>query len=316
VLLLAVVPAVAGAGNAALQDHLQVLRVDGSPLDVYLQRPSSQAKVPLLVYIDGSLCIPSAYNQSVAWLQGRLQGESPFALAVIEKPGPTSPPLNNDGDIEIGPDFKCSEAFRRNYTIEQRVLDHLRVLQHLNRNAPWWNGELLVWGFSDGGRIGAQLAAYYPKTRSVALVGFGGGSTMADSMEAMVCAVPEKRAECQAATRAQMDEIRTAPVPTRDWMGESNTYAAWASRLDAVEANLLRDLNAPLLVVHGERDGSVPVASARRLAELMQGSGVTFRYLEVPAMRHSLWGAATEQESEALHEEILVWLTGGNDVTG
>lgn len=315
-MMLALVPAMAGAGNAVLEDHLQVLRVDGSPLQVHLQRPTTPDKVPLLVYIDGSLCIPSTYNQSVAWLQGRLQGKSPFALAVIEKPGPTDPPLNKDGDIEIGPDFRCSEEFRRYYTIEQRVLDHLRVLQHLNRNAPWWNGELLVWGFSDGGRIGAQLAAYYPKTRSVALVGFGGGTTMADSMEAMMCAVSEKRAECQATTRTQMDEIRKAPVPTRDWMGESNTYAAWASRLDAVEANVLRDLNAPLLVVHGERDGSVPVASARRLAELMQGSGVAFRYLEVPAMRHSLWGTATEQESEALHEEVLAWLIGGTDAAG
>ncbi len=315
-MMLALVPAMAGAGNAVLEDHLQVLRVVGSPLQVYLQRPSTPDKVPLLVYIDGSLCIPSTYNQSVAWLQGRLQGKSPFALAVIEKPGPTDPPLNKDGDIEIGSDFRCSEEFRRYYTIERRVLDHLRVLQHLDRNAPWWNGELLVWGFSDGGRIGAQLAAYYPKTRSVALVGFGGGTTMADSMEAMMCAASEKRAECQATTRAQMDEIRKTPVPTRDWMGESNTYAAWASRLDAVEANVLRDLDAPLLVVHGERDGSVPVASARRLAELMQGSGVAFRYLEVAAMRHSLWGTATEQESEALHEEVLAWLIGGADAAG
>ena len=110
-----------------------------------------------------------------------------------------------------------------------------------------------------------------------------------------------------------MDEIRAAPVPTRDWMGESNTFATWASRLDAVEANVLRDLKAPLLVVHGERDGSVPVASARKLAELMQGSGVVFRYREIPGMRHSLWGTATPQESEALHQEVLEWLTAQED---
>ncbi|MCY1457969.1 Prolyl oligopeptidase family protein [compost metagenome] len=113
-----------------------------------------------------------------------------------------------------------------------------------------------------------------------------------------------------------MDEIRAAPVPSRDWMGESNTYAAWASRLDAVEANVLRDLKAPLLVVHGERDGSVPVASARKLAELMQGSGVVFRYREIPGMRHSLWGAATPQASEALHQEVLEWLTAQEDDAG
>ena len=265
--------------------------------------------MPLLVYIDGSLCIPSTLNESVTWLQQQTHGPTPFALAVIEKPGPTLPPRNANGDIEIGPDFRCSEEFRQRYSIDQRVLDHLRVLQHLSRHAPWWNGELLVWGFSDGGRVGAQLAAYYPQTRSVALVGFGGGSTMADSMESLVCSSPDGESTCRADLRTQMNEIRTAPVATRDWMGDSNTYKAWASRLDAVEANILRDLKAPLLVVHGERDGSVPVGSARKLAELMRGSDVDFRYREVPGMRHSLWGTATPEESEALHQDILSWLT-------
>jgi pimeloyl-ACP methyl ester carboxylesterase len=312
-LLLALVSSPATAGNAVFHDHLQVTRVDGSLVDVHVQRPSSKGKVPLLVYIDGSLCIPSTYNESVVWLQGKNEGAHPFALAVIEKPGPTVPALNAEGNIEIGPDFNCSETFRQRYSIDQRVLDHLRVLQYLNRHASWWNGELLIWGFSDGGHIGAQLAAYYPQTKAVALVGVGGGMPMADSMEAMVCAAPADTATCRDSLRKQMDEIRAAPVPTRDWMGQSNTHTAWASRLDAVEANVLRDLKAPLLVVHGERDGSVQVASARMLAELMRGSGVVFRYREVPGMRHSLWGATTPQETDALHREVLTWLTGRDD---
>ncbi len=309
VLLLALVSSPAEAGSAAFSESLKVPRVDGTLVDVHLQRPSTAGKVPLLVYIDGSLCIPSTYNESVAWLLEKSDGARPFALAVIEKPGPTIPALNAEGNIEIGPDFQCSAEFRQRYSIDQRVIDHLRALQHLNRHASWWNGELLVWGFSDGARIGAQLAAYYPQTKAVALVGVGGGMRMADSMEAMVCSGPKDTAACREALRKEMDEIRAAPVPTRDWMGESNTYATWASRLDAVEANVLRDLKAPLLVVHGERDGSVPVASARKLAELMQGSGVVFRYREIPGMRHSLWGTASTQESEALHQEVLEWLT-------
>jgi len=316
VLLLALAYSPAEAGSAAFSESLKVPRVDGTLVDVHLQRPSTQRKVPLLVYIDGSLCIPSTYNESVTWLLEKSDGAHPFALAVIEKPGPTLPALNAEGDIEIGPDFQCSAEFRQHYSIDQRVIDHLRVLQHLNRHASWWNGELLVWGFSDGGRIGAQLAAYYPQTKAVAVVGVGGGMRMADSMEAMVCVAPADTAACRESLRKEMDEIRAAPVPTRDWMGESNTYAAWASRLDAVEANVLRDLKAPLLVVHGERDGSVPVASARKLAELMQGSGVVFRYREVPGMRHSLWGTASPQESEALHQEVLDWLTAQDDDVG
>lgn len=298
----------ATAGNVDTQSPLQITRLDGSSLGVHLQRPVTQEKVPLLIYIGGSLCIPSTEDETARWLLHRDTTQTPYAVAIIEKSGPTIPQKNADGEIEIGPDFACSQEFKQYYTIDQRVMDHLRVLQYLRRHADWWNGELLIWGFSDGGRVGAQLASYYPQTHAVALVGFGGGVPMAASMEDMVCATPADAIECRKSLRQQMDEIRMQPVPGRDWMGEANTYAAWASRLDAVEANILRDLRAPLLVVHGERDGSVPVASARKLAERMQDSGVLFRYREVPGMRHSLGGARTSDEVEALHRDVLAWL--------
>lgn len=131
---------------------------------------------------------------------------------------------------------------------------------------------------------------------------------MAESMQDMVCAANGTPTTCRQESRARMDTIRAEPVPGKDWMGEANTFAVWAGRLDAVEANVLRDLRAPLLVVHGERDGSVPVASARKLATAMQGAGVTFRYVEVPGMRHSLWSTLTEARALELHRDVLDWL--------
>lgn len=308
IVLLTTTSWLATAGDSGPQDHLQIARLDGSLLDIHLQRPATQDKVPLLIYIDGSLCIPSTEDGTAQWLLHRDSTNKPYAVAIVDKSGPTIPQKNANGDIEIGPDFACSREFKQYYTIDQRVSDHLRALQYLRRHAEWWNGELLVWGFSDGGRIGAQLASYYPQTQAVALVGSGGGIPMAESMEDMVCATSADTAECRESLRRQVDEIRAQPVPGRDWMGEANTYAAWASRLDAVEANILRDLAAPLLVVHGERDGSVPVASARKLAEQMGESGVAFRYREVAGMRHSLGGGKEPGEVEALHQEVLAWL--------
>lgn len=298
-----------GAASASpLHEQLSVPRVDGTLLDVQVHRPASAGKVPLLVFIDGSLCIPSTLNDSVAWLQQQVDGPHPFALAVIEKPGTVVPPRTADGGIDIGPEFRCSDAFRQHYTLDQRVIDHLRALQYLHRHAPWWNGALWIWGFSDGGRIGAQLAAYAPQTTAVALIGFGGGTPMAESMQDVVCGANGTPTTCRQELRARMDTIRAEPVPGKDWMGEANTFAVWAGRLDAVEANVLRDLRAPLLVVHGERDGSVPVASARKLATAMQGAGVTFRYVEVPGMRHSLWSTPTEAQALELHRDVLDWL--------
>ncbi|WP_313455068.1 alpha/beta hydrolase [Stenotrophomonas sp.] len=308
IVLLSTTPWLATAGDADPQEHLQIARLDGSLMDIHLQRPATQEKVPLLIYVDGSLCIPSTEDGTAQWLMHRDSAKKPYATVIVDKSGTTIPQKSANGDIEIGPDFACSREFKQHYTIDQRVSDHLRALQYLRRHAEWWNGELLVWGFSDGGRIGAQLASYYPQTQAVALVGFGGGTPMATSMEDMVCATSADTTECLQSLRKQMDEIRAQPVPGRDWMGEANTYAAWASRLDAVEANILRDLAAPLLVVHGERDGSVPVVSARKLAERMQNSGVEFRYREVTGMRHSLGGGREPREVEALHQEVLAWL--------
>jgi len=90
--------------------------------------------------------------------------------------------------------------------------------------------------------------------------------------------------------------------------------AAWASRLDAVDAHVLRDLGAPLRVVHGERDGSVPVSSARRLAEDVKRSRGAFQYREVADMHHGLWSGATGAQAAQLHSEVLGWLVGQADL--
>lgn len=86
--------------------------------------------------------------------------------------------------------------------------------------------------------------------------------------------------------------------------------AAWASRLDAVDAHVLRDLEATLRVVHGERDGSVPVSSARRLAEDVKRSRGAFQYREVADRHHSLWSVATGTQAAQLQSEVLGWLIG------
>lgn len=90
--------------------------------------------------------------------------------------------------------------------------------------------------------------------------------------------------------------------------------AAWPSRLDAVDAHVLRDLEAPLRVVHGECDRSVPVSSARRLAEDVKRSRGAFQYREVADMHHGLWSVATGAQAAQLHSEVLGWLIGHADL--
>lgn len=259
---LSVLAAVAFPAQA---ETLLVKRIDGSGIKVEVDRPESSLPVPVILAIDGSLCTPEGLSEWLGWLRTRRNGKKPYALVVVAKPGPSTPEPDTAGNYNIGPDFRCSDEFKKYYTLDQRVLDHLQALAYFRKNAPWWDGRLLLWGFSDGAHIGARLGTYAPETKGAVLVGMGGGTAMAEELERMMCTSAEPASRCAEEFRAQVDEIRRNPVPSKSWMGDVNTYAAWSSRLDAVETNALAYAGFPVLLVHGENDGSVPVSAARAL---------------------------------------------------
>lgn len=263
--------------------------------------------MPILLAIDGSLCIPSKTSDYMARLSPEVAGVGPYALLVVEKPEPTVPIKDSDGSYSIGPDFRCSETFKRYYTLEQRALDHLRALQFLRKHADWWDGRLFIWGFSDGAHIATRVGAFTPETQGMVLGGFGGGTSMAHGLEALMCSEDKEPRKCRDTFKAQTDEIRANPTPTKTWLGDANTYAAWASRLDAVEANFLKDVTFPVLVFHGSKDNSVPVASARALAEQLAGPDELITYREVEGMGHGIGSLAPERGTQ-LQQEFLVWL--------
>jgi pimeloyl-ACP methyl ester carboxylesterase len=306
-----------GSAQAAVVESisLSIPRIDGSTLAVAVTRPSVATTMPIVLAIGGSLCIPTHASDQIERLSPTSSGPVPYALVIVETPEPTIPPRSEDGSINIGPDFRCSDDFKSRYSIDERVLDHLRAIQYLRRRAPWWNGQLLIWGFSDGGRIGARVAAFSPETTRVVLGGFGGGVPMAREFEDFHMCNPVDtvdRAECLGKVRAQFDEMRANPTSAKTWNGDSNTYKAWASRIDSVEANILRDLSAPLLLVHGTEDHSVPVSSARALAELLStADGPRFQYVEVPGMSHGLGAGLPQAQSNDLQAKVLQWLLVG-----
>ena len=297
-----------------LEETLSVPRVDGSPIQVMVSRPPGVKKVPILLAIDGSVCIPSRLSEVIRRLSPEASGSGPYALVTVEKPEPTQPVREADGSFRIGPDFQCSETFKRYYSIDQRVLDHLRAIQHLRRRADWWDGRLYVWGFSDGGRIGSRVGAFTPETRRMVLGGFGGGASMASELEDFHMCPADRtkdREACLKDLRAQFQEMRDNPTSRQVWNGDSNTWRTWASRLDAVEANILRDLTVPVLLFHGTEDKAVPVSSARLLARQLEApGGPELVYREIQGMGHGLGGNLPAGRGEALQRELLAWLLG------
>lgn len=281
--------------------------VDERDLHFYLDHPADGERVPLLLLVDGSSCVGQLRpNMRYDYRPGP-ERPARYARLMVEKPG-VAP--------EASYGSECTEDFLRHYTIDNRVLDHLRVLQHLRAHADWWNGELLVWGWSDGGDIASQLVAYYPQVTRAVLGAMGGGYTMAEHFEDF-WACPEERYSgeereaCLADLREQFERMEDNPTWRETWSGHDNSWAVWPTRLNSRLVHLLEDNTTPILIVHGEKDrNGTPVESARVLVEALEASGNTaFEYWEIPCMGHG-WGNLPDAQDEALEQGMLDWLLG------
>ena len=305
-LLVLLAPAAAHAQDFLFEDRT-VAAIDERPIRFYVDRPEGGEPVPIVLVIDGSGCVGQRRSSTWHSYDPARYTDHRYARLMIEKPGVE--PFADDLGAE------CSEDFLRHYDIDTRVTDHLRVLQHLAAQADWWNGELLVWGWSDGGDVGARLLTYRPGTTRAVLGAMGGGLTMQEHFERF-WACPEgtpDRDACLADLRRDFAAIHDNPTWTKTWSGHDNTHKVWATRLRARLSAPLADNRVPLLIVHGELDrDNTPVESARALAADLEAAGnAAFTYWEVPGMEHG-WNALGEARKTALVEGMLDWLVTGS----
>ncbi len=287
------------------EDRVTLPTLDDRELIYFVDRPLVSQKIPILLSIDGSSCIgqlrPIFRNSSY-----RPDAESPalYARVLVEKPGV---------DPEADYPSECTEEFLKHYSMDQRVTDHLRTLQHLNAHADWWDGRLLIWGWSDGGDIAAQLTAYYPNIERAVIGAAGGGYTMEEHFEDFwVCSdarAGDQRPQCLEDLRTQFQDIYDNPTWTKTWSGHDNSWKVWATRLPSRLSNVLTDNQTPILLVQGAEDfDSTPAASARKLvADLEAAGNEAFTYWEVPGMKHGT-GSLPKTQRDLLEADMLNWL--------
>lgn len=291
-------------------------RTDGSEI-TYITRRAIQdgaihenvdtnSKIPILLFVDGSGCYSARWEtvhflwELPKWL------ETKAASIVVDKPGMAP---------EMGAPEICPKDFAKYYSIDQRILDNLRVIQHLRKHANWWNGEIRLFGWSDGGAMGAHISAYTPEVVRAVLGGMGGGIPMSKLFEDYLACAEDRledgisKQECVKALRVQFAEIRDNPTSSKTWSGDANTYKVWATRLDQQEYYLFKDFSIPFLIVHGELDrNGIPVQSARTLVKWLERDGVkNFQYWEVPGMRHS-YNSLGPKRGKIFRETMLKWL--------
>ena len=315
--LSACVAAPTGAGKGAsatsapvpflFETHV-IRTIDDRPLTYYLDRPA-QGRVPLVLEVDGSSCVGQLREGFGDLLLPGPDRAYPYAYLRVEKHGVAS-------DAEHG--AACTDEFRKHYTIEGRVTDHLRVLQHLRGSAAWWDGTLLVFGWSDGGDVGGRLVGYYPGVTRAVLGAMGGGTTMAEHFRDLwVCPEgTEAREACVADLEAQFARMRDNPTWTRTWSGEDNAWRVWPGRLDTKLGLILRDDPTPKLIVHGAEDfENTPVTSARALVAMLEAADTPHTYWEVPGMGHGWGPPLADEKGDALERAMRDWLLTGEAST-
>ena len=288
-----------------------IATITDSELTYFVDRPDSDQPVPIILTIDGSSCRGPTSNGFDQVMIPDETAYEPYARVFVAKPGVG---LEDDGTA-------CTEDFLKNYTVDQRVTDHLRVLQHLRTKADWWDGRLYIWGWSDGGGIGSRLTAYYPNVERAVLGGMGGGTTMFEQFrDVHICPETpgqpkEEREACVDNLSKQFEQITNNPTWKRSWAGEENTFRVWASRINARLTNILIDTDTPILIVHGANDvESVPVTSARKLVEDLKAAGRgSVTYWEIPDMAHSI-RSLPESEQQPLKNAMRDWLLVGDSV--
>lgn len=287
------------------KETITVQRPDGSPIELLISRPADKVDLPILIFIDGSGCVSATrerFNQVVdlpEWL------ERSIATLVVEKPG-----------VEPGAAWgsPCSETFLKYYSVDQRVMDHLKAIHYLRKHAGWWNRQIFVVGWSDGATMATYVVAYTPEVRRAVFGGMGGGIPMAKQFEDYMTCTPDRtddREKCISDLRKIFNEIRRNPTSAKTWSGDDNSYKVWATRLDVLEYHLVKDLDIPFLIVHGEHDrDNVPVESARELIRMLEQHGdVDFEYWEVRDMDHSI-GNLDLERSRRIRVAMLNWLFG------
>ena len=183
--------------------------------------------------------------------------------------------------------------FWSHYTRSQRLVDHLKVIRHLEQHPPaGWNGELIFIGVSEGGPLVTDLSAIYPKTlATINWVGAGAWQWADEFWHFFTHQTQNSLGLAGSldipATREEFDilvqEILSHPTPDQ-WMGGMTyLYHADAFQRQSVD---YRKIRSPFLVVEGTEDSTLE--SCDKFVQEAKEAGVPITYFRIEGMDHWL----------------------------
>lgn len=261
----------------------------GRTVTLYLSAPASNVnaqKLPVVLFIQGSGC-QSLFRKQGDVIVGSQQnlllkeGKGRVRVMVVEKPGVKfldAPP--RPGSAE-----GASDEFLKEHTLPRWSEANFAALRSVWTLPDIDSSRTLVVGHSEGGIVGARVAAELPQVTHVASLAGGGPTQLYSLAESREQAQPDDNpGDAARRVQAVYDEwakIQSDPESvSRLWLG--HPYRRWSSFLKTSVAAELARTKARIFLAQGTLDTSVPVSGHDVLvAELRaQGRDVTAERLE------------------------------------
>jgi pimeloyl-ACP methyl ester carboxylesterase len=294
--IIAMLTAAGGCGGIRIAARSEPVRADdGATLAAFKLNIVGLGQRPQrgwLFYVQGSE--PRTVTDRI----GELAGAAALGLqlVLVERRG-------------VMPDRPVDEqVFHESSGKSTRVADHLAVIRHFLTDAA--AGQVVVlMGESEGGEVAAAVALAEPRVTQLILIGCGGAWTQAQEFEHFLAkGGTYLDVNSIADLHARFDDIRANPDAMTMWAG--HPYRRWSSYLWDSPADDVLALDIPIFLAQGDADSSVPVESARALAQAFIESGkANLRYLEYAGVDHSMRELATGRSVlPRLEIDVLRWL--------
>lgn len=219
----------------------------GRTITFYLEKGVKRLPLALLVLGSGGQSLWQKVGDRYAGgLQNLLsmEGKEKVRVLVVEKPGVDfcfQPP--RPGSAE-----GCSEAFRREHTLERWTEANLAAMKASLKLPQVDGSRILAVGHSEGGIVVAKVAANFKKVTHVAVLAGGGPSQIEDLKLMMPDALSEWK------------KIQADPHSTTKFAW-GHPYLRWSTFCAATTTGELLKSKAKVFLAAGTADRSVPIQS-------------------------------------------------------
>lgn len=284
----------------------------GAPVHYFLSKPAQKA--PLVLFIQGSGCVPSfmmheGKRRSTIPYWEALAGKGRYAVMAVDKPYQSNEPQQGPFGSAIG----CAGDFNAHFSYETWLATLKAALRHALSRPEVDARRVLLIGVSEGAPMAASLAREFPEVTDVALVGATGPSQLFDFAAGIQRSndSDEKKIERLRELDETFSAVAADPKSTSKFLW-GHTYLRWSSFFAQSTADHLAHSRARVYLASGMQDKAVPILSTEVLyARLrVQGRDVTFR--RVPNAGHGLVKDGLSREEAgtagvAEYDAIMAW---------